>query len=333
MSLTGRAANRVSGSLEPPYGNTGAILYTYPLPLPFYLDESKQMTKDAPVFSDHVDTLRVMLPAEHYYVIRLSEVTEPARARDGYNEAVRTEDGIVWMINRQRPDMGTSAYLDGECCRSLRDRGQFRTIAEHLANIEGSKCQRIDLAVDVADAGVLDLAWTAAEEGRLVTRASRESMSWYKKGNGRTLGVGSRASESYLRIYDKAAEQKLPGEWTRVEIEVKGKRAQPTFRAWLDGVSSASIIADFVRFTDEVPDSRATQRYPASAWWAAVINTPVKVCVHRQKLEKDLVKRMLWVERCVLPSVIEYSENIGWLVENIDTWSKKSLSSACAPAR
>lgn len=294
------------------------------------------MTETAPrVTSDHCDTLRVTLPAHNFYATALLEVHTLERARDGYTRAVRTDDGLVWMVNPDRPDMGCSVILDGECCRSLRSEGRFFTIVRQLAEIEGARCSRIDLAFDVDSRSVLDLAHAAVRAGAFVSPANRNSWRTVEGGDGGlTVYLGSRQSERFLRIYDKAAQQKTGGEWTRFELEVKGERADPTFRSWLEGVQSRQIVSDFIRFVEEEegPYNKHNDRRKVCAWWAALCESAVKVNVYREKIKSGVVKKFLWFEKYMLSLARQYAEHQPELLENLQQCNRPLSSVVSAPA-
>ena len=289
------------------------------------------MSKDTPVHSEHIDTLRVTLPIEDYYAVALCEVCKPTKPRDGYTRAVTTDDGLQWMCNPDRPDMGCSVLLDGDTCQKLRADARFATIARWLAERPGARCSRIDLAFDVFDREPLDLAHASVRAGAFVSRAGRKSYQFVEGGDGSlTVYMGKRSSESFLRIYDKAKEQKLPGEWTRFELECKGNRAHPTLLLWLDGVTPRAIIADFVKFVDErsesVTNNRNMRRLEASYWWTRLMGAAVRCCVYAEKIPKNLTRKLLWFEKFMLSSAIEYSQQVECLQENINQWMQKSLS-------
>lgn len=126
----------------------------------------------------------------------------------------------------------------------------------HTAGME--KATRLDLALDYhADPGTvqtfLDDAERACEAGCLVVPHGfdpRAPKTRELEQKGKTLYLGSRSSESFVRIYDKGQEtgEKGPGEWVRVEAEFKNAKAQAVRDQLLDSTAqdSARVLQGIV---------------------------------------------------------------------------------------
>ena len=88
---------------------------------------------------------------------------------------------------------------------------------------------RVDFAVDILnepEANVLILATMVKNEIAKTNAGAYSVIQGVRAGvPGTTLYVGSRQSEKFMRIYDKAAEQGIEGHWVRVELECKGDYA------------------------------------------------------------------------------------------------------------
>lgn len=113
----------------------------------------------------------------------------------------------------------------------------------------GANITRIDLAVDCI--GYSLMASQATEEiknGNIETRAQKFPTWHDARNDGYTQYIGTKSSEIFVRIYDKAAEMGSGSDWTRVELSLKSKRAHGAARAIVDGASNSSLILGFVRF-------------------------------------------------------------------------------------
>jgi len=88
----------------------------------------------------------------------------------------------------------------------------------------GGQVSRLDIAIDTDEAWDVEDFRKAIKSGEVDTRARKAGV--YDGLNGWTVYVGSRSSEKFLRIYDKAAETKTTDPWTRIELECKGDFAQ-----------------------------------------------------------------------------------------------------------
>lgn len=101
----------------------------------------------------------------------------------------------------------------------------------------GAKFTRIDFAVDVLDDNRASVESLVARIGRTVDlRGRSHSVIASDNGKGKigtTLYIGSRSSEKFFRIYNKAAEQGIERDWVRIELEAKGDYANALGKAML----------------------------------------------------------------------------------------------------
>lgn len=153
----------------------------------------------------------------------------PTKARNGYKYADRTPDGIIAMTGRD--DMGTHLILPGSAIAALQTRGiSIDALLQPFVE-KGANFARVDCAIDTIDAGLDVPALKAAlDHNNAVTSARRWSLLTSGE-SGFCLYVGSRQSERFLRVYNKAAqvasmgEKPLADDWIRVEIELKATAA------------------------------------------------------------------------------------------------------------
>lgn len=110
---------------------------------------------------------------------------------------------------------------------------------------------------------------------------------------GKTIYLGKHTSATYIRIYDKLAEQEVKGAelpdgltaWTRFEVEFKKNNAGAVFSAFLDsetdeqfGAWFSRVVYDLIRFVD----MDRSRRYNATVceWWLNFLGV-----ISDQKLE------------------------------------------------
>lgn len=171
---------------------------------------------------------------------------------------------------------------------------------------------RIDFAVDLFDCegNPMDVYHcfhtsqvdTVAKSVSIVEKTRRKSTL------GATVYIGSRSSERMVRVYDKGKQTKTRLDWIRVELEVKGKRAQQ-FAAIIDadGVADAGLayLADVIDWTD-IP------------WFNAIWSddyTPVDI----DSIGRPETDRERWLRTVVIPVIAEEVESgAEWLVEALD---------------
>jgi len=115
----------------------------------------------------------------------------------------------------------------------------------------GHAFTRIDIATDIVLDQPFDIGgwYSMLQSKKVETRAKKNSL--MLSSTGKTLYVGSRTSEKFLRIYDKGGEQgEEKGLWLRAELEVKGRSAgrlaEEIFRRGIDIIPK--IINGFCSF-------------------------------------------------------------------------------------
>lgn len=124
-------------------------------------------------------------------------------------------------------------------------KGEYQILAEELLQAEW-KATRVDLAWDVFDVGeevveFADMWWerhgkTSKKRSQLISSVS-----------GATFNIGSRSSQKYVRIYDKALEQGLISDWKRLEIELKADWATWGMEVVSQGVWTGALTTlDFI---------------------------------------------------------------------------------------
>jgi len=149
------------------------------------------------------------------------------KGKFGYQQSFIHPFGITVISNHSRPEMGVHVSFSGRALHSLDDVGMTGVELLHWSLENGGRVSRIDLAIDVFDVAIDPIELAKSPRMALDPGTARK---WsYIKGHdgGTTAYVGSRKSERFLRIYDKAAEQRLQGAlWTRFELELKSDSAR-----------------------------------------------------------------------------------------------------------
>jgi len=158
-------------------------------------------------------------------------------------------------------------------------------LAPRLAGF-GFSATRLDCALDVYNSGftVRDF-YEGVKDGsiKVPTRTFTLISSHSGASKADTCYCGSRESERYLRVYDKGMETNSaePGEWLRIELEIKGKRAKAGWPELLEVgenefsrrqlLSFASMDVEFwktlLKSEHAVPSSLLSRPIPKRRQW------------------------------------------------------------------
>lgn len=236
----------------------------------------------------------------------------------GYDRAatVLTYGTMLWSSTR--PEMGIHLILPSQAL-ALWKGGPFVLLSVILNN--SGELTRLDLAFDDFS-GLLSLETMAAklELGFVQTRFKSWKPHYTSEeiGNGKPefsgLSIGSRQSESYVRIYDKKLERQKKGiptevsSWIRVELETKGERATPLGKMLMDlkdnqerSQRAAGLLLGLLDFKEiDLTDSNKS-RWKTSEWWLEFLDNASKEYLTLPKTLQNLETVKDWFSHCVAP--------------------------------
>lgn len=153
-----------------------------------------------------------------------SNPTVSATPRFGYSDARTDAMGVLSLWHNDYAAMGLHEVFSGSTLRNLFERSGVASSEILESAIDaGGRITRLDLALDAQDEQI-SLSNIAAALNRGENTGTSRAFSEIKSNDsGHTIYVGSRQSEKFIRIYDKAAQEGLTGnDWKRFEIETKG---------------------------------------------------------------------------------------------------------------
>ncbi len=180
------------------------------------------------------------------YPPELTQEKVECRPLNGYNLAARYSDGRIELTHTTRREMGSHVIFGGECLRNLAVAAT--EILEWLVRASGT-VTRLDLAVDCFNCGLNPKQATEEIKNARVRTLARQFPSWCDAvQKGYTQYIGKKSSTAFVRIYDKAAEMGVDGEWTRVECSFGSKRAMDAARQCLQGADYRGLVKGFVDF-------------------------------------------------------------------------------------
>lgn len=149
----------------------------------------------------------------------------PAMPAKGYNMSIENKQGCKISWHNKRDDMGVHCQYSGKCLNNYAIEGATTHMIAVHHNLSHDRCTRIDLALDARDERLKIASLASAVKHNQDKLRVKTYSHIVSQNGGETLYLGSRQSEQYLRIYNKAAEQEIDGDWVRIELELKGSRA------------------------------------------------------------------------------------------------------------
>lgn len=151
---------------------------------------------------------------------------------------------VYWNENRAK--MGRHVIFSGQCCDIIGD-----NLKECLSFISENhyKPTRLDLAIDVRNTNLsLSHMQSLVSRKELNCHAQVAPLHRDLLGKGVTVQLGKAGSGAFLRVYDKAAEQKLASSWIRIEISYGAIKAKKALEAYLLHQNIRAMVNDYVKF-------------------------------------------------------------------------------------
>lgn len=152
------------------------------------------------------------------------------------------------------------------------------------------------------------------------------------KGNvGRTIYIGRRISESFIRVYDKRAEviakhpdADPPPHWIRFEIETKKDRADRLAGALVDGHNPVGYARSLIDFKKPQPGDTRRDRWPLADWWLSFMGGHEKAPLVVPEGNPDWFEDMLsWLETQCSAAVYVAGE-LGYLDEILEKGKRRA---------
>ena len=207
-----------------------------------------------------------------------------------YNHAEENKQGVKRQWNTENVKQGRSVTLAGVASGTLQ--GNQLDFLQWV-NTSERKATRIDFAIDITHSKFTPkMVREHLLRGEAVTHAQSAPRYDDTLKGGFTQYVGKKSSETYTRIYDKAVEQKVGFQWTRVETVYQGERAAPALSAFLSCGSTRPLIKRHIDFpnwrdwqaimSDNVAQfTTPTHETATRAWLLSQVATALAKELHR----------------------------------------------------
>lgn len=236
----------------------------------------------------------------------------------------------ISVLYEGTPTMGVHVILSGQGCRYYESEHPLIELIERI-NTHGGKLTRIDLAMDDTSGKVIkfDNLVKDITAANVITRW-KDNTEIIKRSNsdsskqGHTINVGSGASRIYMRIYNKALEQKQEGVWNRIELEIKKEYAEQIQQLLTTenvGQLMAKIMNNYIRIVEPNENDKNKSRWKTKPYWERIIKTTEKQKLTRLSVEKTVDTTKDWIRKQIAPSLalvtINDDGNLDFLVQQV----------------
>ena len=175
-------------------------------------------------------------------------------------------------------DMGVCVCMSGQGCRAYESFGYgdwsmlFTEIINNYSDDPEKRdmnISRIDIAYDDFN-GLLDINTIKdyVSFDNYVARSSKWSVTYGSEGT--TIGIGSQKSDTYIRIYDKKAEQHRDDidHWVRCEIQLRAQNALGFICLGNDYPKNFfDVLNNYLRFVEPSESDTNKRRWAIAPWW------------------------------------------------------------------
>lgn len=235
------------------------------------------LTKTAGLYIEYkCDTLAdlgaaVVLEFEKVFGFPAAALAETRKQKFYDATFVERRTGAIMSIAFESRGTGIKFEMKGETLGKGAE-GEFLLTSALRA---GYRATRIDVAFDVFNGGYFPsdlheeyVGWFGVE-GKTKTNL-------YGGAQGQSFEIGSRQSDRFVRVYDKAREQGLDNDWVRFEVEMKGHLS----RGLADAIAedhrvAVSQLLIALQLQDN-PVVMEIMAYAKSAGWATIKAPRVK---------------------------------------------------------
>lgn len=254
-----------------------------------------------------------------------------------YRQGAVSDLGVeLYWENVNEEVSGCHVRLSGSGCRAVESREGFESWAAFLSEWigRGAKFSRLDVAIDdLGGASNYDEVLSQFVDGVASCRASRNTIKTHASmtpgGWARSLSVGSRQSETFMRYYDKGRQLGGGVSVFRFEFEFKGARADALARllAVGDWDTVVGSCRSFVEFKDRSHTTKDVTRRRVAEWWDSLMGTAKQAVSLGVVRVQSLERTAAWISRQVAKALAKVTVaeggSIDWLLNTVQDGRRK----------
>jgi phage replication initiation protein len=221
---------------------------------------------------------------------------------------------------------GVCVSMSGQGCRTYENYGDFETLRKKCNGAEGVNITRWDIACD-EKSGVLNMKEMTGllMNGQLRSHCKRRHIHIEFDGNdtaGSTLYIGSKKSDCFIRIYDKAKEaydkKKEPElyntPWIRVELVLKKQYASNASLASETHDKFFELVAQMINghMSFINLDDSNISRCSVVSWWTEFLESIEKIKIwSKGEIRRTFDKCLNWVADKYAPILAMLYDGLG----------------------
>lgn len=253
------------------------------------------------------------------------------KGQHGYRSCFEDRETGARFESDGTAEMGAHLTLSGSCLSELRKAQGYtdESLIRDLVRLDG-RASRIDVCINIHEGGLTPAAFMKAYKGGFMKTSARQAhiTTGVRDGvEGETLYLGARASERYMRVYDKAAEMNVvdQGAWLRLEMELKGMKARAAAHAC--GEQPVASVINFL-FGDYLQWTNAEYQ-AAIAGPGAQVDEVGRQDTNRRKWLMDVVTKSLARQLYIEPDFgLTFRERVEFHLDqlemaDVDIWYKQ----------
>lgn len=233
---------------------------------------------------------------------------QTSKGKHGYKTQLIDQTSKLIYLKDGNQGMGHHVIASGNCCRYLDNNVEENLFTIFRLHTYGAQFTRVDIALDIRDKPDLFNNILHCYHNNLVISKFRTSKIIQGKTNqeinSNTIYFGSRQSNIMLRIYNKALEQGIDGDWIRFELVFK-KEYIPSM---IEQIASTSIntfvkgiLNNYIKFVDK--KEKNVSRSKACKWWDEIIENIEKIKLYKEEEENTLDEVKEWLLKQVSNSL------------------------------